>query len=258
MGQLLSFLFSINGCLTTMLVVAVFGLIRPRSIWARRGLLAVVLWFGVASVYAVLAAATRLLAAGYHEFNKADVPSGRTAIVLLGGGGSTVYGFEHQRLGVPGEATASRTLEAARVSRLLPDAIVVSSGGTLPSDRDYVPSGAMMRDQLVILGVAPSRIVVENESRDTHDEAVIIAQMLRARGIEHLVLVTSDVHMRRSLGAFRAQGWNPVPAIAPDPFFDGTWRDWLQPSRVGLDFTNSVVHELTGIPYYWWRGWYRS
>ena len=258
MGRLLSFLLSINGCLASTLVVAVWALVRPRSLIARRALLAVVLWYGVSSVYAVPAVVTRVLAAGYHEFTRADAPAGRTAIVLLGGGGITVHGFEHQRLGVSSDSSAARTLEAARVARLLPDAIVVSSGGTLPADRDKVPSGTMMRDLLASLGVSPSRIVVENDSADTHDEAVIIAEMLREHGIEHVVLVTSDVHMRRSLGAFRAQNIQAVPAIAPSAFFEDSWADWLQPSRAGLDFTNGVVHELAGIPYYWWRGWYRS
>jgi hypothetical protein len=49
-----------------------------------------------------------------------------------------------------------------------------------------------------------------------------------------------------------------IPAIAPSPYFDGSWADWLEPSHGGLDLTNAVVHELIGIPYYWWRGWYRS
>ena len=258
MSRVVSFLFTINGCLTAMLVVAVLGLIRPRSLWPRRCLLAVVIWFGVASVYAVPAGVTRVLAAGYHEFTKADVPAGRTAIVLLGGGGITVSGFEHQRLGVSNESSAARTLEAARVARLLPDAVIVSSGGNLPTERAKVPSGTMMRDLLVGLGVSPSRILVENDSRDTHDEAVIIAEMLRERGIEHVVLVTSDVHMRRSLGVFRAQGIKAIPAIAPNAYFQDSWADWLEPSRAGLEFSNGVVHELIGIPYYWWRGWYRS
>jgi uncharacterized SAM-binding protein YcdF (DUF218 family) len=258
MGRLLSFLFSINGCLTSTLVVAVWVFARPQSSAARRGLLAIVIWFGVASVYAVPAIVTRGLAAGFHEFTGADAPAGQTAIVLLGGGGITVSGFEHQRVGVSNDSSAARTLEAARVARLLPDALVISSGGNLPSDRDKAPSGTMMRDLLVSLGVSPARILVENDSRDTHDEAVIVQEMLRARRIEHVVLVTSDVHMRRSLGVFRAQGMHAIPAIAPNPYFDGSWTEWLEPSRAGLDFTNGVVHELVGIPYYWWRGWYRS
>lgn len=181
MGRLLSFLFSINGCLASTLVVATWALVRPRSLAARRGHLAVVLSYSVASVYSVPAGITRVLAAGYHEFTRADAPPGRTAIVLLGGGGITVSGFEHQRLGVSSDSNAARTLETARVARLLPDALIVSSGGTLPTDRDKVPSGTMGRDLLVSLGVSPSRIVVENDSRDTHDEAVIVGDMLRER-----------------------------------------------------------------------------
>src|SRR5260221_6322920 len=258
MGGLVSFLFSIKGCVTSTLIVAVWALARPRSLAARRALLAIVLWFGMSSAYAVPAIVARGLAAGFHEFSRADAPVGQTAIVLLGGGGITVSGFEHRRVGVTNDSSAARTLEAARVAGLLPDALVISSGGNLPSQRDKAPSGTMMRDLLVNLGVSPARILVENDSRDTHDEAVIVQEMLRARGIAHVVLVTSDVHMRRSLGVFRALGMRAIPAIAPNPYFDGSWAEWLTPSRAGLDFTNGVAHELIGIPYYWWRGWYGS
>jgi uncharacterized SAM-binding protein YcdF (DUF218 family) len=112
-----------------------------------------------------------------------------------------------------------------------------------------------MHDELVRLGVPASRVIVETASHDTHDEAVILAPMLRTHGIEHVVLVTSATHMRRSLAVFRAQGWNAVPAIAPDPGFTSTWAAWLLPSAIGLDLSHQVVHELIGLPYYWARGW---
>jgi hypothetical protein len=84
-----------------------------------------------------------------------------------------------------------------------------------------------------------------------------IQRLLRARGIEDLVLVTSQTHMRRSLAVFRAQGWPAVPAIAPDPDFSASWRDWLLPTANGLDLSHQIVHELIGLPYYWIRGWER-
>jgi uncharacterized SAM-binding protein YcdF (DUF218 family) len=78
--------------------------------------------------------------------------------------------------------------------------------------------------------------------------------MLRTLGANHVVLVTSDIHMRRSLGAFRAQGWRPIPAIASDPRFPKTLREWITPSNHGLAHTQLVVHEIAGLAYYAVRG----
>jgi uncharacterized SAM-binding protein YcdF (DUF218 family) len=146
-------------------------------------------------------------------------------------------------------------LEAARVYRLLaPNAIVISSGG-LP-DKVGHSSSETMRGVLVNLGVPSDHILLESQSRDTHDEAVLIRRMLTDLQINDTVLVTSDVHMRRSMGTFLAAGIVATPAIAPDP---GPFETiaWWTPSYAGLQFSAYLVHELLGLPYYWLRGWWR-
>ena len=114
-----------------------------------------------------------------------------------------------------------------------------------------------MRDELVRLGVPAARIIVETRSSNTREEALVVTPMLRSRGIEHMVLVTSDSHMRRALGVFRAEGWRAVPAIAPDPGFNASWEDWLVPSGNGLELSRQISRELLGLPYFWLRGWWR-
>ena len=134
---------------------------------------------------------------------------------------------------------------------------MISSGGASTSDDDETPVALVMRDQLIALGVGRSRILVETDSRDTHDEAVVLDPIMRAREIRQVVLVTSDVHMRRSIATFAEAGWNAIPAIAPNPNFGKPLRRRLVPSGMGLAFSSAVVHEVCGIPYYWARGWLR-
>ena len=111
-------------------------------------------------------------------------------------------------------------------------------------------------EALIALGVPASKILIETESRNTHDEAVIIAPKLRGLNVEHVVLVTSRDHMRRSLGAFRAVGVRAIPAIAVDPYTPDSWIGWIVPSQLGLWKSATVMHELIGIPHYIARGWY--
>jgi uncharacterized SAM-binding protein YcdF (DUF218 family) len=253
---LLFTIFSVRGIVMAMLACAAWLVIRPRSGAARRTTVCVACAYAFASIYLVPAMVARLLTGGYHEFTAADVPTGSVAIVVLAAGADTVDGWDGP-IGIVTEVTASRTIEAARVFRLLPRAVVVASGGVPPGVDEQIPEAVVMRTFLVQLGVPDSSIVTESTSRDTHDQAVLVAPILRARGVQRVVLVTSDIHMPRSLGAFRAAGVTAVPAIALDPGVGASFSAKLIPSGPGLDLTARVVHEIVGLPYYRVRGWWR-
>jgi uncharacterized SAM-binding protein YcdF (DUF218 family) len=249
-------LFSCGAALDLIAATAIWVVLRPRSSAARRSLMVVALFYLVLGIYAIPAAFADLLARPYHRFDVADVPPGRVALVVFGAGGERVGGWD-DRVWIPTAIVTSRVLEAARVYRIAKPQWVISSGGDPdPSDRAE-PSSTIMRRQLVDFGVPADRIVLESDSRDSHDEAVIIAPMLKSLGADSAILVTSAIHMRRSMGACRAAGWTPTPAVAPDPSADMEWSDRLIPSGNGVNFSSYVVHEVLGIGYYWTRGWYR-
>ncbi len=256
MNSVVRFFVSTTGAVAALLVAALWLWRRPHSRSARRFLLASAIFYSLASVYAVPAIVGRMLSIGYHEFTAADVPPAPAALVVLGSGALVVRGWD-DRVDLMTDIAAARVLETARVFRLMDPAIVISSGGLPTPDDDSEPSGQNMRDELVRLGIPAERIIVETGSSNTHDEAVIVTPILRSRGIERMVLVTSDTHMRRAIGTFRAEGWRAVPAIAPDPNFSAPWGDWLIPSGHGLEFSRQVSRELMGLPYYWLRSWLR-
>ncbi len=257
MSQLVEFAFSAGGVVVALLIAASWLWLRPQSNEARRFLVAAALTYTTASIYALPVLGTRLLALGYHRFSPADVQPGRTAVVVLGGGAETVQGWGEQRLSAPNSIEAARVLETFRVYKLVDPSWIISSGGSPMALPMAQPDSIVMRDVLVRIGVPESRILLESASRDTHDEAVRIAPTLRSLNVEHLILVTSEVHMRRSIGAFRAQGWSAVPAIAPDPHLGDPWREWIVPRHNGLLFSGEFVHEILGIGYYWMRGWWQ-
>ena len=260
MSLLLSLLFSPSGVVVSMVVAALWLWRRPSSVAARRFLFIAALCFTCASIYVVPFGVSRLLTLGYHQFSAADLGQGghgTTAVVVLGGADEFVEGWtDHITVTTVGEA--SRVLEASRVFRLTSPVWLISSGGSSNSPERTDASSVTMRDELVRLGVPPERILLESTSRNTYDEAVLIAPMLRSHAVQQLVLVTSDTHMRRALGAFRAAGWNAVPAIAPHPKAPLGWVWWMLPTVFGLELSSEVTHELLGIPYYWVRGRWRS
>ena len=252
------FVCSPSAVILVLLAAALWLWRRPASPAARRFLLASALAYAAASVYVVPEAVGRLVAFGYHPFEARDVPSGATAVVVLGSGDQTVHGWDATPLSVLDPAGASRVLETRRVFRLIDPAWIISSGGLPDPESPDEPSGIVMRDALVALGVPAGRLKLESLSRNTHDEAVMLSPMLHALNVEHLVIVTTDVHMRRSLATFRAEGWDASPAIAPNPDATLTAAERWRPTSDGLRLSGQVVHELLGIPYYWARGWYQA
>ena len=65
---------------------------------------------------------------------------------------------------------------------------------------------ATLARQLVLWGIDPARIVVDDGSRNTHDNAVRSARIINDRGWKRILLVTSALHMARAAGCFRAAG----------------------------------------------------
>jgi uncharacterized SAM-binding protein YcdF (DUF218 family) len=250
------FLFSTGGVLTTLVVATAWLLIRPRSRRARASLVLLVGGFTLVSMPPVPLTVEHWISAPYRPLAVADVPPGRTIVVLLGSGGYRRADWDGSTMAVLDPIGTERTLEAARVYRLIQPAYVVSSGGLIDPDRPEAPAGDTMKDALVRLGVPPDRIIVENKSTNTRDEATIVAGMLPSLGADRVVIVTSAIHMRRAVGMFRAVGIEGIPAIARGPESVGGAGSVL-PSDGGLRLTALVVHELAGLTYYRLKGWYR-
>ena len=64
-------------------------------------------------------------------------------------------------------------------------------------------------------GLDVARILFEERSRNTQENAVLTRQLVRPGPDERWLLVTSAYHMPRSIGVFRAAGW-PVIAYPVD------------------------------------------
>ncbi len=256
MSGAVHFVFSTAGAVSALSLVAIWTAVQPRSAGVRRAAILVSIGYVVASTYLVPASAAALLAQPFHRFVSADVRPGRVALVVLGAGDEEIDGW-NDRVAVPSGVAASRVLEAWRVYQLAhPDWVISSGGNSDPSD-DSEPSSVNMKKMLLQFGVPASRIILESTSRETHENAVRSAAIVRQLHADSVVLVTSASHMRRAMGAMHAAGLEAVPAIAPDSWLQHDWRDWLLPSNHALYFSGEVAHELIGIPYYRLRGWYR-
>ncbi|HZR25948.1 MAG TPA: YdcF family protein [Vicinamibacterales bacterium] len=219
--------------------------------------MSVVLAYIVGSVYSTPYAVRQLLTGDLKPLATIPPAASPTAIVLLGSGALELRDWNERQMTVLDRESASRVLEAARVYRLVEDGWLISSGGTISNEVGAPTTAAAMRDGLVSLGVPVSRILLEPRSQTTHEEAIAVLPLLEQLHSPRVILVTSDYHMRRSLGAFRAAGIDAVPAIARDPEASLPMRRWLTPSADSLRYTGHVVHEIGGLLVYVARGWWR-
>jgi len=89
-------------------------------------------------------------------------------------------------------------------------------------------------------------MIIESASNDTEDQARLIKPIV---GAAPFVLVTSAIHMPRSMALFEELGMHPIPGPAGStsrvkmPF---SLQD-IFPSVSALDDTTQAVHEYLGL-----------
>ena len=144
------------------------------------------------------------------------------------------------------------------------------SGGRIP----WLSNGISMEDTpagemailLEMLGVPQTAMWLEPDSLNTYENAVNSQRILNKKGIDKIILVTSAVHMPRSVKLFEAQGLDVTPAPVD---YHVTQADWagltresllqqfmqLLPSVDNLALTTRAMKEYFGILFYNLRGW---
>ena len=195
------------------------------------------------------------LVSGYRGLATAADARGATTIVVLSVG-STAYGVNGREVPELGKDTAFNVLEAARVYRLLKQPWIVASGGPGDPGRPRTPDSEMMRDAMVKLGVPAERILLESKSANTREQAAFTSDLLRARGVTAIVLVTAPEHMHRAVGTFEALGFSVIPSVSAFKSPErGTLWERLRPSRGALLQSDWAVYEYMARVYYWLQGW---
>lgn len=145
---------------------------------------------------------------------------------------------------------AERVTEAAVLAFRYPAARVVLTGGgaALRPTGGTVPSeAAAMAALLTQFGIAPSRLLLEDQSRNTAGNAEFSFALTNPKPGEHWLLVTSASHMPRSMAAFERAGWTGMTAWPVDFSTPPGGRRWTWDLAQNLGFLNEAVKEYVGI-----------
>jgi uncharacterized SAM-binding protein YcdF (DUF218 family) len=143
--------------------------------------------------------------------------------------------------------------EAWRLYRIQPKPIIVSGGHVNPFTADK-NENKIARDYLIRWGVPKNDVIGEDRSRDTFESAVEVQKLINNTGWKRYLLVTSAVHMPRSMLVFTARAPEPIPA--PGDFslneFQLTPLDFLPNEHVARKLF-ITIHEYLGLANYYWR-----
>jgi uncharacterized SAM-binding protein YcdF (DUF218 family) len=176
-----------------------------------------------------------------------------TGIIVLGGPIDSRMTVARGSLSITGEV--ERLIEGAALARRHPAARLVFTGGNPSLFRDDPPESFYAAQLFEQLGVPASRLVFEDKSRNTEENAVFTKRLLDPKPGERWLLVTSAVHMPRAVGVFRKAGF-PVEAYPVD-WHTLPGADLLHVPRSLLDGVgalDAVSHELAGLLAYWITG----
>lgn len=227
--------------------VLVAWLNRPR---VAKWLMTLTLLFGIAIGF--FPAGTKLLQVLENRFPvPASLPQDVAGLIVLGGVVDQYMTAERGQISING--AAERIVIAAQLARDHPEALVVFTGGSGSVVRQDLKEATYVKPLFAEMGVAPDRLIIEAQSRNTVENAVLTKQLVTPEPGETWVLITSAFHMPRAVGVFRQAGWRIVPYPVdyltevgiPEP-------NWNIVS--GIQSFSFGLHEWIGLAFYWLTG----
>ncbi len=130
--------------------------------------------------------------------------------------------------------------------------ILITGGSGAILDQDFKESEVLKR--FLITNQFPEQdIIIEADSRNTHENALFTANKLEELGIKdrkHL-LITSAFHMRRSLGCFANEGVEVLPYSVDFRSTHVSWDiGWILPSPGAFSNWSFLLKEWMGMVAY--------
>lgn len=188
-----------------------------------------------------------------NRFPSTPLPERIDGVAVLGGAIDAGLSQENGEPAI-GEA-AERLVAFVEIMRDHPEARGLATGGDgalFPKGgKEDEPTRAVFRS----IGFDDSRVVYENESRDTWENAVFGRRLVDPLPGETWVLVTSAAHMPRALGVFRRLGWEmiPHPVDRRVPHVSGAGRSppdaaksWARLGDASREWAGLIAYRLLG------------
>ncbi len=184
------------------------------------------------------------------------------AIVLLGGATrASVYPRQTTEMNEAGD----RIVEAVRLYRAGAAPIILVTGGAIDWLGSSTPEADGMRELLEFMGVPGDVIYADAGARNTYENAVNVRAMADELNVYNILLVTSAMHMPRSVAIFEKQGFTvhaaPTDFLTTESDSGGASAGLgarfyrLFPEAQYVDQSTRAMKEYLGAMVYRLRGW---
>lgn len=184
------------------------------------------------------------------------------AIVVLGG---AIKPESPPRPWVDVSEAGDRPIHGAQLYREGKAPFIILSGGRIDWKDGGPPESADMAKLVEALGVPATAILQDPTSLNTYENAVNVRQILQERNLKRVLLVTSAMHMPRSLKIFQKLGIEVFPAptdfLVTEQNIQESWKTTeglvlgLLPDAEQLQQTTRALKEYVGLLYYRLKGW---
>jgi uncharacterized SAM-binding protein YcdF (DUF218 family) len=177
-----------------------------------------------------------------------ELPDDIHGIVVLGGLSSPPLTVARGQVALNG--AVERLTEFSALAKRYKDAKLVFSGGSGDLLNQKHKEAITLSPVFDLLGVDKERLLLEDQSRNTFENAVFSKRIAAPASGEKWLLITSAFHMPRAVGCFRKAGWDVVPypvdfSTKPEPFFSLSFN-----LVRGLGRLSGALHEWLGLVFY--------
>lgn len=245
-------------------------MLKAASRLARILKIAALVFIAITTLLSIPAAANGI--AALWEYPLADVESAsarspRLAAIVLGGSLDPVSSKPGR---LEGWDSFERLSSAAALYRkgLVPQIFFTGGSGSLtwPGKKE----APFALEFLELLGVPPNAVIIEDQSRNTYENAIytrrIVSELLPsaladasnaaapADGQAPVLLVTSAWHMRRAAALFRKAGFRFEPYAVDSLIEAPQMPKDLFPDAWALERSTRILREMIGFAAYWVLG----
>lgn len=192
-----------------------------------------------------------------------QIPVGEVIVLLGGGTESAAY----PRSGVEINGAGDRVFYAAQLYKDGKAPLILLSGGEITwlNDGSATPAEDMA-EILTSMDVPAEALIIEDRSRNTYENALYAKELLDERGINKILLVTSAMHMPRSVALFEAQDFEVTPLPVDYSVVENESAESqngilvtkilnIIPNASNLALTTNALKEYLGSFIYQLQGW---
>lgn len=160
-----------------------------------------------------------------------------------------VLGFQLNPDGSMREELVERLRVALACAEKYPNALIVCTGGGTAAEDPTATEAGRMAEWLVDSGVAPERVIVENQSLTTAQNAIYTFDILEKHHpqVSHLAIISSDYHIATGTLLFGAEAILRAEGEAHESIRVASNAAWHAPSgSLSTMFQAGALIELSG------------